>query len=79
MDTDLGMSTAVVTWTEPIAVDNSGSQTLTSSHTPGSSFKIGATVVLYTSVDSSGNKATANFSVLIVEGMELRVKCVMKC
>ena len=76
MDTDFGMSTAVVTWTEPIAVDNSGSQTLTSSHSPGSSFKIGLTFVLYTSVDTSGNKATATFSVLVVEGMQELVKLV---
>ena len=65
VDTDLGMSTAVVAWEGPLAVDNSGSQTLTSSHGPGSSFKIGVTVVLYTSVDSSGHKATATFSVLV--------------
>ena len=65
VDTDLGMSTTVVAWEEPLAVDNSGSQTLTSSHGSGSSFKIGVTVVLYTSVDSSGHTATATFSVLV--------------
>ena len=71
-DTDSGLPTAVVTWVEPTATDNSGSQTLTSTHTPGSSFRIGVTSVEYRAVDSAGNEAVDGFTVTI-EGMSLSV------
>ena len=64
-DTDSGLATAVVTWTPPTASDNSGSQTLTSSHNPGDLFSIGDTLVTYTSVDPSGNKVIKTFTVTI--------------
>ena len=56
-----------VNWTEPWATDNSGFQTLTSSHIPGvSRFSSGETTdVTYTATDPSGNNATIIFSVLI--------------
>ena len=60
-NTDSGLPTAIVTWQEPTATDNSGSQTLTSSHHPGSSFNIGITIITYTSIDSSGNTVTDSF------------------
>ena len=65
VDTDIGMSTAVVTWTEPTATDNSGIQTLTATHSPGSTFNIGVTVVTYTSVDAAGHQSTLSFSVKV--------------
>ena len=71
-DIDSGLPTAIIDWTEPSATDNSGSQTLTSSHTPGSSFSIGVTSVEYRAVDSAGNEAVASFTVTI-EGMVLTV------
>ena len=64
-ETDTGLATAVVNWVEPNA---SGSQTLTSSHSPGSSFSIGLTSVEYTAVDADGNTATATFIVEIEGG-----------
>ena len=66
-NTDIGLSTAIVSWVEPTATDNSGSQTLTSSHSSGSSFGIGVTIVTYTSTDLTGNSMRETFSV-IVEG-----------
>ena len=66
--TDKGLSTAVVTWTEPTATDNSGSVTLTSSHDSGSMFDIGDTIVIYTAIDAASNIVTDNFTVTI-EGM----------
>ena len=68
--TDSGMPTASVTWLEPLATDNSGIQTMTSTHNTGSSFSIGVTVVSYTSVDPSGHKTSATFS-LTIEGKVL--------
>ena len=60
-DTDGGSATAVVNWVEPHATDNSGSQSLTSSHSPGSSFSIGVTPVEYSALDPSGNLAVSTF------------------
>ena len=71
-DIDSGLPTAVVTWTEPTATDNSGSQLLQVSHTPGSTFSIGVTSVEYRAVDIAGNEAVANFTVTI-EGMAFTV------
>ena len=67
-NTDSGLSTAVVTWTEPTSSDNSGVVTLTSSHSPGSAFAIGSTVVTYTATDDASNMVTETFTVT-VEGM----------
>ena len=64
-NTDAGKATAVVSWTEPTATDNSGVQTMTSSHKPGDVFNIGITNVSYTSTDGAANMATSTFSVTI--------------
>ena len=66
--TDVGSSTAVVTWSEPTASDNSGSVNLTSSHSSGSTFSIGDTIVTYTAVDLSFNSANATFTITIQGG-----------
>ena len=63
--TDSGLPTATVTWIEPVAIDNSGSQTLTSTQDSGSLFDIGVTLVTYTSVDAAGHKTSVTFSVTI--------------
>ncbi|XP_072041430.1 uncharacterized protein [Amphiura filiformis] len=65
--TDPFLPTAVVNWAEPSVWDDSGSQTYTSSHMPGTMFHIGYTRVLYTSIDQSGNKATVEFFVTIID------------
>ncbi|XP_072013682.1 uncharacterized protein [Amphiura filiformis] len=61
-----GTNTAIATWTEPRATDNSGdTPTRTRTHTPGSSFPIGRTVVTYRFFDASANIATCQFDVII--------------
>ena len=62
-----GNTFAVVNWTEPSATDNSGVQTLTSSHSSGSQFPVGETIVQYTSTDSSGNYVTAVMTILVIQ------------
>ena len=57
------IATGTVSWTAPTATDNSGTQTLTSTHNPGDSFPVGTTTVTYTSTDGSGNTVTCTFSV----------------
>ena len=63
---DSSVSTSsIVNWEEPVATDNSGLQTLTSSHTPGSLLPVGITEVTYTSTDPFGNTAIYTFTVTI--------------
>ena len=68
-NTDSGLATGVVTWTEPTAGDNSGMVTLTSDFDSGDAFPIGDTLVTYTAVDSMSNLVTDIFTVT-VQGTE---------
>ena len=63
--TDSGIATGTVSWTAPTATDNSGTQTLTSTHNPGDSFPVGTTTVTYTAIDADGNTATCTFDVVV--------------
>ena len=66
MEVEQGASTAIATWIEPTPTDNSGYQTMTSSHDSGDTFQIGTTMVNYTSVDPSGNVNTIAFFITII-------------
>ena len=62
--TDAGSNTAVATWTEPTATDNSGiSPTRLQTHRSGESFSVGQTEVTYIFTDQAGNAATCSFTV----------------
>ncbi|XP_072051695.1 uncharacterized protein [Amphiura filiformis] len=67
--TTLNSGGRTYTWTEPTATDNSGSTvTLVSrSHTPGARFPTGTTTVTYVYRDPSGNEATYDFDVTVIE------------
>uniref|UniRef100_A0A3Q3JW62 Sushi, von Willebrand factor type A, EGF and pentraxin domain-containing protein 1 n=1 Tax=Monopterus albus TaxID=43700 RepID=A0A3Q3JW62_MONAL len=57
--------TAVV-WEVPQFSDNSGGRlTVTSSHTPGSLFQVGETLVQYTATDAAGNSRTCNLTITV--------------
>ncbi|KAM8746660.1 sushi, von Willebrand factor type A, EGF and pentraxin domain-containing protein 1 isoform 1-T1 [Acanthopagrus schlegelii] len=57
--------TAVV-WEVPQFSDNSGGRlTVTSSHSPGSKFPVGETLVQYTSTDAAGNSRTCNLTITV--------------
>ncbi|MEJ1240808.1 HYR domain-containing protein [Chryseolinea sp. T2] len=56
---------ATATWTAPVFTDNCSGATVTSTHTSGSVFSIGATTVTYTAKDVSGNTATSQFTVTV--------------
>ncbi|XP_041472952.1 hyalin isoform X44 [Lytechinus variegatus] len=62
-----GSSGTTVTWTEPTALDNSGSATVVASQTSGTFFSVGATNVVYTATDPSGNFETCSFVVTVTE------------
>ena len=64
--TDFGQPTAVVTWNDLQATDNSGqSPTVTCSTGSGSQFGIGETKVICQAVDPSENQAVCTFTVNI--------------
>ncbi|WP_417600174.1 HYR domain-containing protein [Pararhodobacter oceanensis] len=63
--TEVGLSTAVVTWSEPTASDNTAVASFTSTHTSGDRFPIGDTVVTYTAEDAEGNKTEASFTISV--------------
>ncbi|XP_069375236.1 sushi, von Willebrand factor type A, EGF and pentraxin domain-containing protein 1 isoform X3 [Paralichthys olivaceus] len=55
-----------VTWEVPQFSDNSGGRlTVTSSHTPGSLFPVGETLVQYTATDAAGNSRACNLTVSV--------------
>uniref|UniRef100_A0A3P8S3J5 Sushi, von Willebrand factor type A, EGF and pentraxin domain-containing protein 1 n=1 Tax=Amphiprion percula TaxID=161767 RepID=A0A3P8S3J5_AMPPE len=54
-----------VVWEVPQFSDNSGRLTVTSSHSPGSLFPVGETLVQYTATDAAGNSRTCNLTVSV--------------
>lgn len=69
VNTDATLSTAIVTFAEPIATDNSGVVTLTQTQGPpsGSAFPIGMTKVTYSVTDGAGNVTTASIDVIVTD------------
>lgn len=66
-----GTTTALVTWPDIVAKDNSGYSNVQQSKglAPGSRFTQGVTEVRYTAVDGSGNTAQPCSFTIIVEGL----------
>jgi len=66
-NTDAGLCTAVVTWTEPSSLDDCEGALAydTRSHAPGSSFPSGTTTVTYTFTDLASNTSTCSFDVTV--------------
>lgn len=66
---ELGQQGAIISWTEPFAIDMSGTVSrISRSHQPGSFFTLGATTVNYTFSDSAGNTASCVFCVQVLDG-----------
>ncbi|XP_071956815.1 hyalin-like [Antedon mediterranea] len=63
---DFRLPSAVVTWADPGATDNSGLDvTLTSSIPSGSNFVLGSTLIEYNGTDPFGNMETCTFTVTV--------------
>ena len=61
-----GQSSVAVNWLAPTASDNSQLPVSTdSTHSPGDTFGLGVTTVIYTFTDSVGNTATCSFLVTV--------------
>jgi hypothetical protein len=65
--TDPGNCTAFVTWIPPTVADNCPGVLLTSTHSPGSAFPKGTTLVTYTATDASSNISTYSFTVTVTD------------
>ena len=64
-----GQMMAVVTWTPPSAVDDSGViAAMFNNFNPGDVFPLGTNEVIYTWVDPSGNVASCTFNVNVELG-----------
>lgn len=72
---DPGMCSAVVSWNAPIVTDNCGVNTVTSTQSPGSTFPVGVTTVVYTATDNNGNSSTCTFTVTVVDDEAPVVNC----
>ncbi len=68
---------AVVTYTAPAGTDNcAGTTTALSSGTgSGGTFPAGASNEVYTATDASGNTASCNFTVTVVDGVAPAINC----
>ena len=59
---------AVVTWTEPTAVDDCGDPVaITASHRPGEAFRVGRTTVIYRARTARGRTVFCNFDVIVTD------------
>jgi len=61
----LSNCSAAANWQSPTTTDNCGTVNLTSTHTSGSLFTQGVTIVTYTAVDACGNSISDTFTVTV--------------
>jgi gliding motility-associated-like protein len=61
------MCNAKVDWTAPVFTDNCQLASVTSTHAPGSVFRLGTTDVTYTARDKAGNSTNIKFSVVVAD------------
>ncbi|XP_033120310.1 hyalin-like, partial [Anneissia japonica] len=75
LSTSAGVNYTVAEWTEPTVTDDAGTPNLTSTHSVGSEFYIGKTVVIYTAVDSFDNTATCKFTICVQDKEKPNLVC----
>ncbi len=63
----IGECSAVGAWGNPVAMDNCGVSSFTSSHSNGSVFPVGVSIVTYEAIDAAGNTATCSFNVTVFD------------
>jgi len=67
VENDLSVCGALVSWEEPVALDNCTIESLISDHMSGDLFEVGDTSVTYVILDSSGNTADTTFVVTVLD------------
>jgi len=71
----VAMCSTLVTWNSPIPLGFCPPVTVDSSHTPGTIFPFGTTIVTYEATDTFGNSATATFLVIVSENIAPVIDC----
>ncbi|MEO1412236.1 MAG: HYR domain-containing protein, partial [Bacteroidota bacterium] len=66
---------ATVSWNEPIPNDNCSIVTLNRTHSPGDTFDLGNTTVIYTAADPSGNNGSCAFVISVSDQEAPQVSC----
>ena len=72
-----GVSSSVVSWTEPTATDNLGAVRSFQTSAPGATFGVGTTTVTYTFEDTVPNQSTCSFDVSVVGEYGLKKQVVI--
>lgn len=73
---DAGNCDAVVSWTVPAPSDNCAGVMMASSHTPGSTFPVGTTLVKYIVTDAAGNQDSCQFNVIVNDDEDPLITCI---
>jgi PKD repeat protein len=71
----IGMCGANVSWAVPVAVDNCNVNSFTTTHSPGATFPLGTTTVIYTATDNAGNSTTCSFTVTVNDNQAPTLAC----
>lgn len=66
---------ASVSWAVPVASDNCGVNSFTTTHSPGAFFALGTTTVIYTATDNAGNSTTCSFTVTVNDNQAPTLAC----
>ncbi|XP_072169503.1 uncharacterized protein [Diadema setosum] len=74
-----GSQSLSITWTPPVATDNSGFVNLESNFNPGALFSPGQTSVVYTATDNSGLETTCTFSVFVATSGDVTPPVITGC
>ncbi|XP_038074659.1 mucin-3A-like isoform X2 [Patiria miniata] len=74
-----GQTSLSVSWTPPVATDNSGQVTLTPSHNPGDGFTVQTTPVTYTATDPFGLTAVCQFTVTVTVSNDNTLPVISNC
>jgi hypothetical protein len=67
VSTDPDQCNAFISWLEPTSTDNCSVASFTSTHSSGSIFETGTTLVTYTAEDSAGHVTTGSFEVTVTD------------
>jgi PKD repeat protein len=70
-----GMCGANVSWPVPVASDNCNVNSFTTTHSPGATFPLGTTTVIYTATDDAGNSSTCTFTVTVNDDEDPVIIC----
>jgi len=63
------------TWLDPAATDNCGIDYVNSNYSPGATFPVGSTEVIYTAYDNCGNSSSCWFTVHVEPSGNLEITC----